>query len=362
MIEPIRYDQEACPGLVTIVIPAYNRDHLIGATLETIRSQTYPNWEVIVVEDASVGETERIVNEFGDSVPNSVRYFRNAKNLGAADTRNVAFRVAQGQYIATLDSDDRWLPKYLQTMVDTLVRTGCDFAYADVTMVEDGTDRVIGNYGPTAEEVADFPTSLFSRGFLTPSATLMRRSVLERTGQWSSNHEYCEDYEFFLRCATLGVSFTHVPQSHCLYRKCHGDATTAKLALVVEAVAYTIRQYIGSPAIDPSTCRDYACKVFQQASRIHRRSKPENDASADRFRGGQLLIEAWRLRPARLHLLMKGLSVMLDSTATRMLVSKRPRPMLRTKIENLPKAVDILAQQLNRAEPINISESRKRAA
>ncbi|TWU37415.1 glycosyltransferase family 2 protein [Novipirellula artificiosorum] len=349
MNDPIAYLQPPRPGLVSVVIPAYNRDHLIASTLETVRRQTYMNWELFVVEDASSGETERIVKAFGASVPNAVTYLRNTSNVGAAETRNVAFRLVRGQYVATLDSDDRWLPRHLETMLDVLDRTGRDIASANVTMVEDGTDRELGVWGPSTEEVANFPASMFCRGFLTPSATVMRREVLERVGPWSSDHEYCEDYEFYLRCASLGVSFAHVKEPTCLYRKCHSDASTAKLALVVEAVAYTIRQYIGSPALDPVTCRNYAFTVFLQASRIHRRSNPDQDVSADRFRGGQLLLEAWRLSPLRFWILLKGMSVLLDSSVKNVLRPKSDRKKYRTKIERLPNVMDGLSQRMKNA-------------
>jgi glycosyltransferase involved in cell wall biosynthesis len=71
MTATIEFPHDPCSGLVTIVIPAYNRDDLIAETLESIRQQTYTNWELIVVEDASTGATEQIVRDFASTVANS---------------------------------------------------------------------------------------------------------------------------------------------------------------------------------------------------------------------------------------------------------------------------------------------------
>ena len=183
---PIQCPHPSRVGLVTVVVPAYNRDHLIAETLESVRNQTYGNWELIVVEDGSVGETERIVERFADSVPNTVTYFRNEANRGAAESRNVAFRQASGEFVATLDSDDRWLPHHLELLVDRLQRSDAGIAYAKVMMFEDQTEKEMGIYGPSDHEVSDFPTTLFNRNFVVPSATVMRRDVLEVVGPWSS--------------------------------------------------------------------------------------------------------------------------------------------------------------------------------
>lgn len=307
----IKYNRAARPGLVTVVIPARNRDELIGATLESVRSQTYANWEVVVVEDASKGETERIVREFGKSVENQVTYVRNRKQLGAAETRNVAFRLARGHYVATLDSDDLWLPEHLQTMIDGMESSNSDIGYARVQMFADGTDADLGVYGPSEEEVDGFPKTLFNRCFIVPSATVMRRSVFELVGPQSGGYLYCEDFDFFLRCVSAGLSFIHIDKVTCRYRKNHAGATTERLSGTLEEVAYTIVRYANSPAADRRTTRDFAYRNFLIASKLHRRSDPSKDPSSDPMQGGRLLIEAWRIRPAKLGPLARGIAVCL---------------------------------------------------
>ncbi len=335
----IEFPQAACPGLVSIVIPAYNRDHLIRETLESIRRQTYTNWEVIVVEDASIGATERIVQEFACTVNQSVSYSRNAQNVGAAETRNVAFRLARGEYVATLDSDDVWLPDHLETVIGVVRRTGCDIGYAKVRMVEDVTGNDLGVYGPSPQEVAGFPTTLFNRCFVVASATVMRRHVLEIVGAQSSDYRYCEDFDYFLRCVSLGVTFCHVDQVTCRYRKNHAGATTERLSGTLEEVAYTTVRFANSPAIDRETCLAFAYDNFLLAARVHRRSDPAKDPTSDPLRGGQLLIEAWRLRRTKLGTLARGLGVCIREAVLQFLSLREDRSRHRISIGKIPKSM-----------------------
>jgi teichuronic acid biosynthesis glycosyltransferase TuaG len=332
MTATIEFPHDPCSGLVTIVIPAYNRDDLIAETLESIRQQTYTNWELIVVEDASTGATEQIVRDFGSTVGNSVSYFRNAKNLGAAETRNVAFRLAKGEYVATLDSDDVWLPDHLETVIGEIQRSGCDIGYAKVTMVDDVTGNELGVYGPSPQEVADFPRALFNRCFVVASATVMRRNVLQIVGAQSLEHKYCEDFDFFLRCVSAGVTFAHVDRVTCRYRKNHAGATSERLSGMLEEVAYTILRYSDSPAIDHPTCLAFAYDNFLLAARVHRRSDPAKDPTSDPMRSGQLLIEAWRLRPAKTGILARGLGVCMREGVLRFLSLREDRSQFRTRI------------------------------
>lgn len=98
---------------ITIIIPTYNRAGLISQAIDSVLVQTYKNWELIVVDDASTDTTEKIVKKYIDqdsaTGKNRIRYIKNETNLGISKTRNHGLREARGKYIAMLDSDDVWL-------------------------------------------------------------------------------------------------------------------------------------------------------------------------------------------------------------------------------------------------------------
>lgn len=93
--------------LVSIIMPAYNAENLIEDSINSILSQTYRNFELIVIDDCSKDQTVRIVEQFilKDS---RIKIIKNIKNKGVAETRNVGLDQAKGEYVAFLDSDDKW--------------------------------------------------------------------------------------------------------------------------------------------------------------------------------------------------------------------------------------------------------------
>jgi glycosyltransferase involved in cell wall biosynthesis len=96
------------PGLVSVIIPTYNRAHLLPRAIGSALRQTYSNLELIVVDDASTDETAEIVKTTGDA---RVRYVRHEENRGGGAARNTGIRLARGEFLAFLDSDDEWLPE-----------------------------------------------------------------------------------------------------------------------------------------------------------------------------------------------------------------------------------------------------------
>ena len=127
--------------LVSIVIPCYNSGKFIRETLDSILAQTYPHWEALIVDDCSTDDSVAIVEEYAKRDAR-FRLYRNEKNSGAAYTRNVALKAAQGKWVAFLDSDDVWFPEKLEKQIGFMNEKGYAFSYTDYCrMEEDSTER-----------------------------------------------------------------------------------------------------------------------------------------------------------------------------------------------------------------------------
>lgn len=120
--------------LVSIITPSYNTGKFIGKTIESVLSQTYTNWEMIIVDDCSSDNTDEIVATYKDS---RIRYFKNKKNSGAAVSRNFALREAKGKWIAFLDSDDLWLPEKLEKQIAFMEKNNYHFSCCASTSVDE---------------------------------------------------------------------------------------------------------------------------------------------------------------------------------------------------------------------------------
>ena len=99
--------------MVSIITPSYNSEQFIATTITSVINQTYKDWELIIVDDASVDNTCNIVLDFCQK-DKRIKFIKQSKNLGTGVSRNTAIKAAQGNYIAFLDSDDIWKPNKLE--------------------------------------------------------------------------------------------------------------------------------------------------------------------------------------------------------------------------------------------------------
>lgn len=112
-------------GLVSIVTPTYNSSRFIAETIDSIQKQTYGNWELLITDDCSTDDIERIVKSYSASDPR-IRFFKLDRNSGPGVARNNSLKYAKGRFIAFCDSDDRWYPEKLEKQLRFM--TGGDYA------------------------------------------------------------------------------------------------------------------------------------------------------------------------------------------------------------------------------------------
>src|ERR1041384_7078965 len=103
--------------LVSVVIPTFNRARYLREAIDSVLNQTYPYWELIIVDDGSTDETQSTLETLADA---RVHVLRRPHEGNVARARNVGLEQAQGRYVAFLDSDDRWMPSKLQFQVADL--------------------------------------------------------------------------------------------------------------------------------------------------------------------------------------------------------------------------------------------------
>jgi teichuronic acid biosynthesis glycosyltransferase TuaG len=115
--------------LVSIIIPAYNTEKFIRATLHSVQNQTYNNWEMILVDDASTDQTVSIIEEFSQK-DYRIKLFKLEKNSGNGVARNTALEKASGKYIAYLDADDLWFPEKLEKQIQFLKTNNLRFTFS----------------------------------------------------------------------------------------------------------------------------------------------------------------------------------------------------------------------------------------
>lgn len=128
-------------GKVSIIMPNYNCGSFIRETVNSVLNQTYPNWELIIVDDCSTDNSVEIIKELQASDAR-IKLFINEKNSGAAASRNLAMREATGKWIAFLDSDDLWLAEKLEKQLSFMAENGYAFSYTKYEHIDEDSKPV----------------------------------------------------------------------------------------------------------------------------------------------------------------------------------------------------------------------------
>ncbi len=192
---------------VTVICPAYNRSRAILDTIESVRAQTLPDWELLVVSDGSTDDTDDTVRHVG-SRDRRIRLLRTAHHGHPAAPRNLGLSAARAPVVAYIDHDDRWWSTHLAILLDQIDSGASIVATGAHRRTVTGT--AVGVPGPA--DMMWHPELQLMAPLFEPSRVAHRRGVVERVGGWRGGAGL-EDWDLWLRVADSGVGFRTVPES-----------------------------------------------------------------------------------------------------------------------------------------------------
>lgn len=200
--------------LVSVVIPTYNRAAMLGESLTSVLAQSHRNLEVIVVDDDSSDDTEEVVAAIKDS---RLRFVRHDANRGAPAARNTGIEHSHGEYIAFLDSDDRWevskIERQLQCFAESSLETA--LVYTGLQKV-DSKGRVLAYRQPTHR--GKLYRRLLTENVVGSTSTVMiKKEALQEVGGFDPELPARQDLELWLRIAK-SYSIECVPDPLVVYR------------------------------------------------------------------------------------------------------------------------------------------------
>lgn len=210
------------PGLVSVIVPTYNRAHLLVETLASVRAQTWRSLEVVVVDDGSTDETLKVLETLAPLGEERTLRVISQPNSGVSAARNRGTRSAKGEFFIYLDSDDLLVPDAVAQFVEALRGSGADYCFASVDTVDKDGCRV-----PDAARWHSKPSAagdLFTNLWLVHAACY-RRALVDRAGTWNESLPCCEDTEFNLRIKLSGRGI-HLPRVQGFYRMHGADQLT----------------------------------------------------------------------------------------------------------------------------------------
>lgn len=144
--------------LISIITPCYNSEKFLARTIESVLSQTYTNWEMLIVDDCSKDGSFSIAEEYSKK-DNRIKVYKNQTNQGACYSRNFAIEIASGKYIAFLDSDDLWYPEKLEKQISFMQGNDCDFCFCEYEWIDENDNSL--NVKANVIETLTYKKNLF---------------------------------------------------------------------------------------------------------------------------------------------------------------------------------------------------------
>ena len=208
--------------LVSIITPAYNAEGTLAETIESVLAQTYPFWEMLIVDDQSTDGTLALAESYAKQ-DQRIKVLRSPKNLGCAGARNVALEQAQGRFVCFLDADDLWLENKLESQIGFTKTNGAALSYSCF--------RCISADGKEMGPVVPIPEFLDYEALLKQNriATLTVMIDTEKTGPIRMTVAPRDDYILWLSLAKRGMPLMGIIQDLARYRLMPGSVSSSKI-------------------------------------------------------------------------------------------------------------------------------------
>ena len=188
--------------LVSCIIPTHNRASKVTAAIESVLSQTYRNFELLIVDDQSVDHTSDVV-ELISQKDSRVKYLLNPRK-GANNARNFGIVNARGEYIALLDDDDVWMDSKLEKQLEAFNQLGNEYGVVYCTFARKSTrGNVVRSHPSRFSRIknGDILNRILKRNFITTSTLFVKSEVFQKSGMFDPSYKSFQDWELLTRIA-----------------------------------------------------------------------------------------------------------------------------------------------------------------
>jgi len=310
-------DEIMQPPIVSVIIPTYNRAHVVDRAIRSVLHQTFQDFEVIVVDDGSTDSTLEAIKCFQDP---RLRYIRHNGNRGGSAARNTGIEDAAGEYVAFLDSDDEWLPEKLEKQVQLLQGSDSSVGavYTGFIIIDEHGERTTTSIPKCRGAILG---ELFSANRVgTASSVMVKRECILQVGVFDPAMPSCQDWDMWIRLAKH-YKFDFIPEALVYYHFGHNGQITKNWSAVAAGHLRIAEKYLADVRSLPRYKRAEA--FFALGSNLVAFGLHPHHPQLMRL-GRQLLLAAFMARPLTLpYLVHYGAS--FNWTAYRVLTGVKPR-------------------------------------
>ncbi|MFW5890932.1 MAG: glycosyltransferase family 2 protein [bacterium] len=211
--------------VISVIMTSYNNESYIGEAINSVLNQTFENFELIVVDDASNDKTDEIISNFSDS---RLIYYKNANNQGfPAPNRNYGLEQAAGKYIALIDADDVWKKDKLEKQLELMKEYQIDAVCTNYIIKYERDQKLIQKKTYNNSFLVDLNTLLASN-IIANSSILFRKSIINEIGNFCEDRNIIEDYDYWLRLAALKPNSILMHPEPLIYYRVHDEMTSKR--------------------------------------------------------------------------------------------------------------------------------------
>lgn len=188
-----------CKVKVSVIIPYYNRETMLLRALKSVKSQTFTDFEIILIDDGSTDKSHKIVDDFiNENLHINIKNIYQ-RNMGPSIARNNGIKRAEGEYIAFLDSDDEWLPEKLSIQIALMEKCDIDLLGCNYYLIKNNRVNEFIFIHDKLKQIT-FKRLLTKHYYATP-CVVVRKEVFEDVGYFPENQHYMEDSYIFTSIA-----------------------------------------------------------------------------------------------------------------------------------------------------------------
>ena len=221
--------------LVSVVMATYNRAYIINKAINSVKQQTYKNWELVIVDDRSTDDTKKLIESYAKK-DNRIKYIVNNHNKGCGGARNCGILHAKGKYVAFLDSDDEWTKNHLSESVEVLKKKTVDICFS--YWYEQSNGRSIPRYTGVVEKLARLTNPIIDGSslyfinknicenmilnwsfFYHINTAVVRKKLIKTVGLMYEDLYGAEDIEFLFRLLLRSDRFGIVRNFHYIWHE-----------------------------------------------------------------------------------------------------------------------------------------------
>jgi glycosyltransferase involved in cell wall biosynthesis len=213
--------------LISIVMPTYNQSEFLSYAIDSVLSQSFTNWELLIVNNFSSDDTAKILENYSDP---RIKVLQINNGGVIAKSRNVAIKASRGDWIAFLDSDDYWLPTKLE-ILSKYFNTSCDLIYHHMKVVK-GTDNIFANNPIKSRKLIKpvLKDLIINGNTIATSSVVVRKKNLVEVNYMSEAPELIgiEDYNTWLHISKVTEAFQLVPLELGVYRRHENNSSQSQ--------------------------------------------------------------------------------------------------------------------------------------